>query len=63
MKELIKKFGQDLIEAGVGAAVAAVLALNLNEVSAKTVIYVALAGALTGVLAAARRALAASQPK
>lgn len=57
MKEKLTKFAQDLIESGIGAAAAAVLALNLSEATPQVVAFVALSGFITGVIAAARRAL------
>ena len=61
MKEAIKSFATDLIESGIGAAVAAVLALNFTEASPRLVLYAALAGFITGTLAAARRRLEAAR--
>lgn len=61
MTEALKKFAIDLIESGIGAATAAVLALNFAEASPRLVAYAALAGFITGVIAAARRRLEARQ--
>ena len=61
MNQALKDFATDLFESGVGAAVAAVLALNLNEVSPRVVLYAAIAGAITGAIAAARRRLEAAR--
>ena len=63
MKQALKDFAVDLVESGAGAAIAAVLALNLNEASPRVVLYAAIAGAITGVLAAARRRLEAARTK
>lgn len=59
MKTAIWKFAQDLIESGIGAAAAAVLALNFNDADPRIVAYAALAGFITGAIAAARRRLEA----
>ena len=61
MSDVLKSFATDLIESGIGAAAAAVLALNFNEADARIVLYAALAGFITGMLAAARRRLEAAR--
>lgn len=61
MKQALKSFATDLVESGIGAATAAVLALNVTEATPDLVLYAALAGFITGVIAAARRRLEAAR--
>lgn len=61
MNEALRSFAIDLFESGVGAAAAAVLALNVDGADARIVAYAALAGFITGVIAAARRRLEAAR--
>jgi hypothetical protein len=61
MTQVLKDFAIDLIESGVGAAAAAVLALQFDSATPQLVAYAALAGFITGVLAAARRRLEAAR--
>lgn len=58
MTDALKKFATDLVTAGIAAAAAAVLALNLDAASPKTVALVAVIAFLNGIVNAARRGLA-----